>query len=487
MLAQTTNLNQKQIHVQEKALVALVSINLICLSWGFGGMQPTTQITSVAISIACMVFSLLPRRYVDAHGEQFPNFTLHTWPKLIKFPIFWMGLIFLIYCTIQAVNPSFLYKSDLFKWWLVPIPHVDWLPTSVKAPFSNMSSARTIIIYLSAYLTICSVYTGVTRRRSITILLTVISINSFLLAALGISERALQTPKILFLYTPPASYFVSTFIYKNHAGAYFNLMCFLSAGLAYWHYQRALRHYAKSSPSLLFAFFAMANATVVLISYSRTSIIILILSISISIIMFLLSQFTKPRKNSFEGFVVPTVVIACGFFILLGVNSLNLDTSWEGLQNLATKDYDSSVTTRSVAARATLDLAKEKILTGWGPGSFRYIFPKIQQRIPELTISHGQRLYWEHAHNDYFELLSEFGLIGVLPLIASGIWLMMVCIRLQFWSHPIGLVSVIAAILTCMHSAIDFQLYNPCILITLLTITVSAIRWMELETRATFD
>ena len=41
--------------------------------------------------------------------------------------------------------------------------------------------------------------------------------------------------KVLWFIEPPASYFVSTFFYKNHAAAYFNVVLALTAGVAVAH------------------------------------------------------------------------------------------------------------------------------------------------------------------------------------------------------------------------------------------------------------
>jgi O-antigen ligase len=141
---------------------------------------------------------------------------------------------------------------------------------------------------------------------------------------------------------------------------------------------------------------------------------------------------------------------------------------------------------RRVAARATLDMAEDNLVCGWGAGCYRYYFPVYQVRYPELNCKsdQGLRLYWEHAHNDYVETLAEVGLVGVslLALLLGGsAWLM---IRARVWENPLALFATLGLVITALHSVVDFNFQNPAILLTWCALVPAIILWAERDKRA---
>lgn len=51
-------------------------------------------------------------------------------------------------------------------------------------------------------------------------------------------------------------------------------------------------------------------------------------------------------------------------------------------------------------------------LWGWGAGSYRFYFPIYQQAYPEHWGIGSKRFVWYHAHNDWLEYLTEYGVVG---------------------------------------------------------------------------
>ena len=75
-------------------------------------MRPWSQITSLILGIAGLVVALIPRHYTPEFSGV-NNFRLIPWPRLMRFPIFWIGLLLLGYIAIQALNPAWAYfQSD---------------------------------------------------------------------------------------------------------------------------------------------------------------------------------------------------------------------------------------------------------------------------------------------------------------------------------------------------------------------------------------
>ena len=97
-------------------------------------------------------------------------------------------------------------------------------------------------------------------------------------------------------------------------------------------------------------------------------------------------------------------------------------------------------------------------LTGTGAGSFYTAFPEVRQA--------DIRNFYDHAHNDYLEFLTERGIIGFIPLLTAVVLTFIVALRAQWLrKNPLMrglsfgcLMSVIAM---SIHATVDFNLQIP--------------------------
>jgi O-antigen ligase len=168
-------------------------------------------------------------------------------------------------------------------------------------------------------------------------------------------------------------------------------------------------------------------------------------------------------------------------FLGLGLVTLKTENLLNRFETLSHGAKDVSAKSRLVAAQATWEMAQGNLVTGWGAGSFRFYFPVYQVRYPEITMAWGQRLLWEHAHDDYLELLAEVGAIGC-GLLATGFLLYIARLaRLRAWRHPAAAVLLLGCLITMIHAGFDFPFFNPAILITWCALWPVMIRWLEIE------
>lgn len=471
---------RKKIHALEVALIVVVALQLVFLPWALGGMKAWSQWISLGLSALAFVISLVPRLYADAGPDRVP-FKLYTWPKLRRFPIFWLGLLLFAYILTQTQNPAWIYASDARGWWLRAVEYKTWAPTGVDVPFAWWGPWRMLVIYGAVWLTVCASWIGFTRRRSLQILLAVLAGNAFALAILGLAQRALESNKMFFLFKAEVYYFVASFIYKNHAGAYFNLLLALCAGLSWWHYERAQRRLDKSSPSGVFAFFGTAAAMIVFLSYSRMATLLMAAMLLTLIGLFVWRHFFRVESERRNWWLLVTLVLLVGGFGRIGVGSVKTSRVIESFEALSHQGAFEPGNYRFQAARATWDMAKDKLVLGWGSGSWRFVFPKYQQHYPSIYMNQGKRVYWEHAHNDYLELLSEFGIVGCLIFVAGLGYAGIRLLRLHAWQNPLACCVVLGVLVTAAHSVVDFQFFNPAILTTWCVLLFLSIRWLEME------
>jgi O-antigen ligase len=442
---------------RERLLLSLVCAHLCFLPWALGDMHEWSQFASLACSSASMGVALF-----SWHTSLEPRT-----PRLSSQPIFWIGVALLAYVFIQAVNPAWSYKRDGSSWWLVGVKHVVWLPSGMDTPFSMANPWRYLVIYSSAWMTACAISVGFTRGRTVRIFFIALACNAFLLALLGLLERCTGADEILWHWRPPAYYFVSTFIYKNHAGAYFNIMLGICLGLATLYQERGRRLLEKSSPSMLFAFFGVIVALVIVFSYSRAATILMLCYLPVVSALFAVSHLglVKRSENAWRK-ILPVCAVTTGF-CMLALLVLPTGQAMEKMEALVSGGRSDAPDFRRAATRATLEMARSEPIFGWGAGSFRFEFPNFQRaNVSILKDTQGNTLFWEHAHNDYAELLSELGLAGMALISVGALGYALSLVRLRFWENRAAAVIVGGCLLTLVHSYGDFNFYNPAILVT---------------------
>jgi O-antigen ligase len=128
-----------------------------------------------------------------------------------------------------------------------------------------------------------------------------------------------------------------------------------------------------------------------------------------------------------------------------------------GISPIIERFAESSMTTESrfVAWRGTLSAFRDYPIFGSGLGTFQYIF-KVYQ--PE-----GLRLYWNHAHNDYLELLLELGIVGSLIAVFFFTVILRTIMKTD-WSERemyIGAAFLSSITTIAVHSIVDFNLHIP--------------------------
>lgn len=476
------------LHPLETALMVLVGTLLVFTPWALGTMQVWSQFVSLGLATLAFGAALINRAY---RGELAPNgdFRLIMWPKLIRFPLFWLGLLFLGYITVQALNPAWVYVREGNRWWLQRIPEIPWLPAGMDTPFADMNAWRELLVYGTAWLLVCALWVGVTRRVTIQRLLTVVAINGVLLALVGILQKVTHAKYIFWglKSSTPAGYFFSSIVSKNHAGAYLNLVLMLCTGLLYWHFSRAERRMDRSSPAPMFAFASVVLGISVLLTGSRASTLLMMVFTLLAFIAFIV-RCTVTRSEGRSPWVVTLLCAIFALFIGLGSYFLNTEKAFDRIGKLVEDGKtDSSVSSRLLAREATWKMAQDNLITGWGAGSFRHYFPVYQQHYPEIYKTKWRHremtMRWEFAHNDYVQFLAEMGLLGVGLLLAILTCALRHLLKQSIFTRPHLLFILLALLVTVAHAWVDFPFHNPAILFLWCISAALAARWAELEAR----
>jgi len=474
-----TRTRRLKIHRSEQALLWVVGGHLVFLPWALGTMHLTPQLFSLGFALLGFALSLIPRNYT-AQETGADRFRLLTWPRLLRFPAFWIGLLLLAYVALQASNPVWRYQTDGKGWWMVAVCPRAWLPVGVEVPFDRWGPWRMLMIYATAWLTACAIWTGITRRRTVQVLLGAVAINGLLIAALGVAQRLLGNGKIYWVYEFPTAVIFSTFVYKNHAGAYLFLALAVTCGFAGWYYLRGLRRMEKSNPSGVFVFFATCIAVSVVTSYARGATLTMLVFLCGRILAFVVHQTVIPNEQR-KPIVAIVLVLIFGFFLKTGFDALRAGEAWDRMKAGITRQ-DMSLDARGWATKATLDMFKDHWVTGAGAGSFGFVFPIYQHRDPKLVARPGGgRVFWEYAHNDIVQFPAELGVIGTAFIVLGLSWWLLRLVRNYFWGNPLSACVVSGLMLLLVYSWWDFPLQCPAILITWCALWPAITLWTQFE------
>jgi hypothetical protein len=496
------------LHPLEKAILTAVAVHLCFLPWALGTMHAWSQLTSLSLSLVSFTLALIPRTYSGDYlpalppqafspaaqrpdesrrsfsvGGQPSAFRLYPFARLIRFPIFWLGAALLAYIAIQALNPSWVWERNERSWWLRRVNDIPWLPTSIDTPFERFNIWRQFIIYASAWLTLCTVWIGFTRRRSLQLLLTVLALNGIVLALVGFLARSYfpTWEWVIWLNSQlkGATSFAS-FIYKNHAAAYLSLLVGAALGLAAWHHERGLRSMARSTPGMLWLLAAVAMAFGVFFTYSRGATLVLAGYLVLAAATYLLSRLLSSARSTTSPLVwlmlTALLLGAVGF----GGSQLNYQQAEQTFTSLFVRqEKDLSVAHRLEAYQASESMLSDHGQRGVGAGGFRYLFPEYIKHYPN-SYRNGQ-LFWEHAHCDWLQLPIEVGIGGTALVLLGSLWSLVALYRRRLWRQPAMLLLAFGCLQTLVQAIFDFPFQNPAILVTWLALLVISIRWVELE------
>lgn len=457
---------------------AIAGLNLSFLPWAFGGVDLWSQIASLGLAGVMLTLALLRRDDSGpADGEGRPGES--AWSRLRTFPVFWAGLGLLGFIMVQAMNPAFHYTQEGTTWWLARAEHVPWLPAGMDAPLTE-NPWRTLLVWGSCWLNACALWTGITRRSSVILILTMVCTNAAIFAVFGLLQRAGGITEIYANRSVALPYFFAALIYKHHVAAYFSLLAFVALGLAI----RALRrNWLEPKTSGIICIHSLGVAVLgaaVLVSFSFSGILLFgVVLLGLTAVL-LGRQFRNigPTRLLRPVLIMPAITVAAVVALAGAVGAGDfrekLHQQWQG-------DGRNAVNTRLLAYHRGWEMFQDRWISGWGAGCFVYGFTKYQRREPELTRTRYATLRWEHVHNDWLELLIELGVVGCLPIAAMAWFWVHRLGDLQFWRDPSLLAIVAGLVALALHALVDFPAQCPAVLTTAGALLPLTVRWAELS------
>lgn len=291
-------------------------------------------------------------------------------------------------------------------------------------------------------------------RTTLVVLVTMGVLQASYAALMTLSklEYSFLVPKQSYLGTA-----TGTFINRNHLAGFLEMSLALGIGLVladiYRGRKRSLHKLVKDSlDALLSPKFALRVGLAImvvalLLTRSRMGNIAFFISLPVCAITMMALQ-----RRLHKGAII--------FFVSLFVVDIALVGEWFGFDELAERVQSTSLEreNRDELALDTIAVFGDNLISGTGAGTYFVNFPAYQTR--------GVTPYYSHAHNDYLEFASTFGLLGFIPLslfvLASmANSLRVLAKRRNRLARGLAFGSLMATVSILIHSLSDFNLQIP--------------------------
>lgn len=329
---------------------------------------------------------------------------------------------------------------------------IDGAAGSVDYPLSAAFMMRVTLLLGGVWFVVDSMR----RPKFVLELWWVIVIAGTSISLLGLLQKATGAQMIFWESPPPgpekpATTFFATYFYHANAGAFLNLTWPFATGLMLRSMERGDRPIMRA---WLVSFFVI-DLVAVMANTSRMAQLVGALTLLLFLGAF--SPILWKRTANVSWRVTGGAVV---FFVIV-IGAIAYSSQWEqAIARWHVSDVpDAPGGGRLEAARVGWTAAKQAEWFGFGPGTFRAIFPRFQDQ----TDLEGK---WIYLHEDYLQTIIEWGWLGAAMwafLFCGGIWNGVK----ELWSNgkrilpryriaiPIALIALAGV---AMHAVVDFPL-----------------------------
>ena len=451
---------------REWAVVFVGGLTLAFTAWGLAGVRLWSLHTLLAGGLLTFLFSIvpLPQSWNGSDGEHGNSKNVK---RLLRFPVFWLGAAFLVYISIQGLNPAWVQLWEEGGWYVEEVESIGWLPTGVDTSYKSMNAFRVLSCFAAAFTLVWGLWVGVRRRSSAVLLLWTLVISGVCMAIVAMLQKFTGTNLVLWTVKSPNPNFWGTFFYRNHGGAYLILMIIACSALYFYHFNRAERRGQSGGPHLLLFVFVAVLMTSIGLALSRGGILfggVMTLCFFIAaVVRWLFSA--SIRHSILLSLVIGGLLGAGGYMLFQYVDVQAIERRFGDIEKtIETADQDS----RMICTKVTWKMAKEELWFGWGAGSWRYVFPMYQKSYPEIYYMRydrnrgwvGRKVY-HYTHNDVVQFLCEYGIVGCSFLVLIfGYWVW--CLLFRASGNTMSAVMLfIGLAIVFGHAFADFTLQSP--------------------------
>ena len=421
-------ISRTPVALREWIVLACGGLTMVFTAWAFSGMPNWSIVTLMVGGLLTFLAAVvpLPERWNGLDGQ---HGNRENVLRLLRFPFFWMSLLFLVYISIQGLNPQWEQKYVGTAWYMEHSPegsYIDWLPTGVHTDYEPVSALRVFNFYTAAFALSWGLWVGLRRRKTVLMALWAFTLSGVSMSAVAIAQKYMEAPKVLWLIKSSNDHFWGSFFYRNHGVAFLILILIACAFLYFYHYNKSQRHMQKGGPYLLLLFFVILVALSIALALSRGGILF---GAAFGSFFLLAAVVRSIFSHSFWAAILASLIVF-GFLAGAGYSILRhveVDAIVQRFGDIEATIENMDKDSRMLSTKITWKMAKKRPVYGWGAGSWSYIFPMYQKSYPNLFYRgyHWKRGWWGrkyfvYAHNDLVQFLAEYGIVGCSMVVLGG-------------------------------------------------------------------
>ena len=245
-----------------------------------------------------------------------------------------------------------------------------------------------------------------------------------------------------------------SFVNRNHFAGLLEMCIPMAVMIGYGMLRKNQDRYSSPLRPALLACLFFGAAAVMMLSLVRTSSRMGFMATMASLfLMAVVAIFSATRESGRLRFI-PIGILALFFaaaFIFMPTDKLA-----ERFADMATSENSLTSDSRLQMWKQTLPLIATYPLVGCGLGAYESCFYTYKAVAPDMTV--------DYAHNDYLQVLAEFGISGFAVVIAIFLLLYTRAFHNFSVGKPdstiaLGCIGALTAIM--IHSTADFNLYIP--------------------------
>ena len=330
-----------------------------------------------------------------------------------------------------------------------------WLPGTMD-PAATWQKMLLVSSYVIIFVVAADAAAG---RGWRTLLSGAIALAAGSVAAYALYQKVAGAPNIYWRPGPPANpSFFGPFYYHGNSASYFLTGLPFALGLT----ALALRRQDNGARKLLWSVVSLTVLTGLLVNTSRAGVWF---SIGVTTLMLIRES---SRLWTWSGARFGAGIFLSVAAAVAGVCLLGMAFGWEkALQRSTVESLMSGFQERSIAPRNALPAAWDAGWTGFGPGTFRYVFAEYNTGFEQGET----RKVWDSLHNDPIQTVIEWGWLG-----ASG-WMVLLMLVARQGSRRTasaapgsGTRAVLEAagisfLVVFLHSMVDYPFQVPAVVI----------------------
>ena len=442
----------------DSRITFLIFLTVAYPAWARGGTPPAWLPPLAAFAVL-----LLFMTWTNARVRPVP-----AAPRPAKDPVLYGCLGLLLLTMVQWLNAGRYPVPGPAGQWAYSLPPVPFLPGAVTPEDGRM----VLIWFLAAAAVMLALRYGPARPELLKRLAWLIPVNAHLLVAIGLVQRALGAKSVYGLI-PMEGPFFAAFGYVNHAGTFFMVLFFWTAGWALYYRQGHRPKAALAWALLLAPCLSAVHAT-----SCRAAILMIWTTLVAALLVWVVRQSFRMTAKKRGLALVLTIILLAGVWAgAVGPDARPVVRVAQSAKTwLAAADgtLAGQWTDRAWQVKSAWRIFLDYPLLGAGGNSYQYFAP-LYIKPGDAPRRHlpGQAF----VHNDPVQFLSEFGLFGAGCMIAVLIGLFTPIVR-QRKNVPLFLaVPLIGVFFAGLHSLIDLPFRCPAVLVTVAVIPALAGRY----------